>query len=146
MIYDPVLCRMLDEGSCPALEAADGWRLLQAPEGHWLAHRPWTGAVRRLQGPELALVAEREARERLLARCALLDGRAGGLEETAAAAALQASRAAPGVAEARAAGYSSRVIERALRTLDDEPSDDEAFAGVRVVRLSVPTTPHPSLS
>lgn len=140
MVYDPVARRKLDEGLCARVQAEGGWDLLRAPEGHWFAHRPWTGATRPVGGSaEEALVQGYLLRERLLARCAVLAPREAEveLEETSAAACLQAAPAAAraAVAACRDAGFSAGLVEWALRTVEVEATDEELDAGVRIVRL-----------
>lgn len=140
MVYDPVARCQLDEGLCARVRAGDGWVLLRAPEGHWIAHRPWTGVTRPLAGEaEIALVQGYQLQERLLARCTVLAPREAEveLEETSAAAVIQAApedvRAA--VSACRDAGFSSGLVEWALRTVEVDAPDEELFDGVRVVRL-----------
>jgi hypothetical protein len=140
VVYDPVARCQLDEGLCARVRAEGGWDLLRAPDGHWFAHRPWTGATRPVGGGvEGALVQGYQLGERLLARCAVLAPREAEveLEETSAAACLQggspAVRAA--VAACRDAGFSAGLVEWALRTVDVEANEAELFEGVRVVQL-----------
>ena len=146
MVYDPVARQQLDEGLCARVRAEGGWDLLRAPDGHWFAHRPWTGATRPVGGTiEEALIQGYQLGERLLARCAVLAPREAEveLEETSAAACLQdvspVVRAA--VTTCRDAGFSAGLVEWALRTVEVEAADDELFAGVRVVRLGAYLVP-----